>query len=133
MGSPFSQVDLRLLKKYDRPGPRYTSYPTAPLFSSSFTNKDFRREIVDTNGPGSSGDISLYFHFPFCDTLCYFCGCTMVVSRDRKRIEEYNHFLKKEIALVAPMLAEDRRVVQVHWGGGGDQRDGGDHPDLFPS
>ena len=118
MGSPFSQVDLRLLKKYDRPGPRYTSYPTAPLFSSSFTNKDFRREIVDTNGPGSSGDISLYFHFPFCDTLCYFCGCTMVVSRDRKRIEEYNHFLKKEIALVAPMLAEDRRVVQVHWGGG---------------
>jgi len=63
MGSPFSQVDLRLLKKYDRPGPRYTSYPTAPLFSNSFTNRDFRREIVDTNGPGSSGISPFIFIF----------------------------------------------------------------------
>lgn len=118
MESPFSQVDLRLLRKYDRPGPRYTSYPTAPLFSPSFTAGDFRDEIAATNTPGTTGDVSLYFHFPFCDTLCYFCGCTMQVTRDRTRIAEYNRALNREIGLVAPMIAPGRRVVQVHWGGG---------------
>ncbi|HUI11714.1 MAG TPA: oxygen-independent coproporphyrinogen III oxidase [Bacteroidota bacterium] len=118
MESSFSNVDLGLLKKYDRPGPRYTSYPTAPLFSPSFTAEDFRAEIASTNGPGETGDVSLYFHFPFCDTLCYFCGCTMIVTRDRNRIAEYNAYLKKEIAQIAPLIAPGRRVVQVHWGGG---------------
>ncbi len=64
-------------------------------------------------------DLSLYFHFPFCDTLCYFCGCTMLVTRDRQRIEEYNGYLKrKRSTLVAALIAPGRRVVQVHWGGG---------------
>jgi oxygen-independent coproporphyrinogen-3 oxidase len=118
MGSQFSHIDLGLLKKYDRPGPRYTSYPTAPLFSADFTAADFADEIGVTNSPGTNTDISLYFHFPFCDTLCYFCGCTMLVTRDRARIETYNSYLKREIALIAPHLAPDRKVVQVHWGGG---------------
>jgi oxygen-independent coproporphyrinogen-3 oxidase len=118
MASPFSNVDLQLLRKYDRPGPRYTSYPTAPLFSAAFTPDDYRREIVATNHAGASGEVSLYFHFPFCDTLCYFCGCTMLITRDRDRIEEYNRYLRKEIDAIAPMIAPDRRVVQVHWGGG---------------
>ena len=118
MSSPFLQVDVGLLKKYDRPGPRYTSYPTAPLFNPSFTAGDFKRAIVDTNTPGSQSDLSLYFHFPFCDTLCYFCGCTMMVTRDRGRIEEYIRYLKKEIDLVAPLIAPSRRVTQLHWGGG---------------
>jgi len=118
MSTPFSTVDLRLLRKYDRPGPRYTSYPTAPLFSGAFGPVDFHREIAATNTRGTTGDVSLYFHFPFCDTLCYFCGCTMLITRDRHRIEEYNAYLRKEIDAVAPMLAPGRRVVQVHWGGG---------------
>ena len=118
MSTPFSNVDLRLLKKYDRPGPRYTSYPTAPLFNSGFTAADFRNEIAVTNTPRASGDVSLYFHFPFCDTLCYFCGCTMLITRDRHRIEEYNGYLRKEIDAIAPMIASSRKVVQVHWGGG---------------
>lgn len=118
MGSPFSQLDFDLLKKYDRPGPRYTSYPTAPVFSSAFTADDYRREILATNGPGTDIDLSLYFHFPFCDTLCYFCGCTMLVTRDRKRISEYLDYLRREIDMVAPSLAGNRRVVQLHWGGG---------------
>jgi oxygen-independent coproporphyrinogen-3 oxidase len=118
MGTPFSIVDLQLLRKYDRPGPRYTSYPTAPLFSAAFTADDFRREIGSTNLAGTTGDVSLYFHFPFCDTLCYFCGCTMLITRDRNRIEEYNRYLRKEIDAIAPMIATGRRVVQVHWGGG---------------
>ncbi|HXX64219.1 MAG TPA: oxygen-independent coproporphyrinogen III oxidase [Bacteroidota bacterium] len=134
MDSTFSNVDIGLLKKYDRPGPRYTSYPTAPVFSNAFGPGDFEREIGTTNGPGADSEISLYFHFPFCDTLCYFCGCTMIVTRDRGRIEEYNQYLKKEIDRVAPMIAPSRPVVQVHWGGGTpthllpDQiRDMGDH------
>jgi oxygen-independent coproporphyrinogen III oxidase len=118
MGSQFSHIDLGLLKKYDRPGPRYTSYPTAPLFSNAFTAADFSAEIRSTNTPGIRTDISLYFHFPFCDTLCYFCGCTMLVTRDRERIETYLTYLKREIDLVAPHLAPDRKVVQIHWGGG---------------
>jgi oxygen-independent coproporphyrinogen-3 oxidase len=118
MSSPFSTIDLRLLKKYDRPGPRYTSYPTAPLFSPAFTAEDFRAEIEATNGDGDAGDLSLYFHFPFCDTLCYFCGCTMMVTRSRPRIAEYLDYLRKEMAFVAARLAPSRRVVQLHWGGG---------------
>ena len=118
MGSPFSHIDLDLLRKYDRPGPRYTSYPTAPLFSPSFTAEDFSREIRATNGPDASSDVSLYFHFPFCDTLCYFCGCTMLVTRDRNRIDEYVQYLKKEVDMVAGMMAPRRKVTQLHWGGG---------------
>jgi oxygen-independent coproporphyrinogen III oxidase len=118
MGNDFANIDVGLLKKYDRPGPRYTSYPTAPLFSPEFTPTDFKQEIIATNGPDASPDLSLYFHFPFCDTLCYFCGCTMLVTRDRKRIEEYNSYLQKELALVAPSIASHRQVSQLHWGGG---------------
>lgn len=118
MDNLFSHVDLGLLKKYDRPGPRYTSYPTAPMFTTAFDADDYRRELLNTNGPDSHSDISLYFHFPFCDTLCYFCGCTMMVTRDRKRIAEYLKYVKKEIDIIAPMIADGRKVTQVHWGGG---------------
>ena len=118
MPSQFSHVDLGLLRKYDRPGPRYTSYPTAPLFSSSFTAEEYKQEILATNTPDASSDISLYFHFPFCDTLCYFCGCTMMVTRDRTRIAEYIGYLKREIDMVAPHLSKNRKVTQIHWGGG---------------
>ena len=112
------KIDLNILKKYDRPGPRYTSYPPAPVFSSDFTNTEFTQAILETNGPDAASDISLYFHFPFCDTLCYFCGCTMLVTRGRSRIEEYNAYLKKEIDIVSPLIAPNRKVTQVHWGGG---------------
>ncbi len=118
MRCPFSQVDIGLLRKYDRPGPRYTSYPTAPMFTALFTADDYYREILATNGPDARSDLSLYFHFPFCDTLCYFCGCTMMVTRDRARIAEYLRHLKKEIDLIAPLIATGRRVTQIHWGGG---------------
>ncbi|MCB0834543.1 MAG: oxygen-independent coproporphyrinogen III oxidase [Bacteroidetes bacterium] len=114
----FEFIDLDLLKKYDRPGPRYTSYPTAPLFSSDFGADQYLQEILDTNTKESKRDLSLYFHFPFCDTLCYFCGCTMLVTSKRDRISEYNVYLKKEIERVAAHIAKHRKVVQLHWGGG---------------
>jgi len=113
-----TNIDVSLLKKYDKPGPRYTSYPTAPLFSPEFNAQHYRDALQNSNGMDAHSDISLYLHFPFCDTLCYFCGCTMLVTRDRRRIDEYLLYLKKEIDLLAHALGDGRRVVQLHWGGG---------------
>ncbi|MCX7874719.1 MAG: oxygen-independent coproporphyrinogen III oxidase [Melioribacteraceae bacterium] len=111
-------INLDLIKKYDRPGPRYTSYPTAPQFNNSFTSEKFLDEIIRTNNEINPPDLSLYFHIPYCDTLCYFCGCNMIVSRNRDRIKEYTNNLKNEIDLLRYYLKEDRKVVQLHWGGG---------------
>ena len=114
----FEYIDVEVLRKVDKPGPRYTSYPTAPLFTTEFTWKDFLEEIKRTNQNDSKADLSLYLHLPFCDTLCYFCGCTMIVTRSRERIKEYNEYLKREINLVKENLSDDRVVTQLHWGGG---------------
>ncbi len=84
------KIDWDLIKKYDKPGPRYTSYPPAPHFNDSFTHEDFLKEIEITNLKDDAPDLSLYFHLPFCDTLCYFCGCNMIPTRKRDRISRYN-------------------------------------------
>ncbi|MGD8782127.1 MAG: oxygen-independent coproporphyrinogen III oxidase [Ignavibacteria bacterium] len=112
------EINLDLIKKYDRPGPRYTSYPTAPHFNESFTNENFLDEIIRTNNEKNAPDLSLYFHIPFCDTLCYFCGCNMIISRNRERIRKYINYVKNEIDLLRTYLKPGRKVVQVHWGGG---------------
>jgi len=114
----FKEIDIDVLKKFNQPGPRYTSYPTAPLFSPGFTAEDFKNEIINTNTDTNSSDLSLYFHFPFCESLCYFCGCNMMVSRDRRMIREYNEYLKKDIDLIAPFVSKSRKVSQMHFGGG---------------
>lgn len=111
-------VDIDMLKKYDRPGPRYTSYPTAPYFHEGVGSKEFTDHIRRDDRNKSGEDISLYFHLPFCDTLCYFCGCNMLVTRNRERIETYIEYLEKEMALLRPLINTDRRVRQLHWGGG---------------
>jgi oxygen-independent coproporphyrinogen III oxidase len=113
-----ADIDLALIKKYDRPGPRYTSYPTAPHFQESFTRKDFLEEMIRTNQGKELPDLSLYFHLPFCDTLCYFCGCNMILTRNRTRIKNYLQYLKKEMDLIAPRLSSGRKASQLHWGGG---------------
>jgi len=114
----FKDIDIDVLKKYDKPGPRYTSYPTAPVFSTSFGKAEYKDEIIRTNSEDDAPDLSLYFHFPFCDTLCYFCGCTMLVTHDRKRITDYNKYIKKELDITAPLISQKRKVAQLHWGGG---------------
>lgn len=114
----FDRIDTELLKKYSRPGPRYTSYPTAPVFSTDFTTADYVEEIRRTNAAENPPPLSLYFHIPFCDTLCYFCGCNMMVTRDRKKINTYVQYVKKELDLIRPMIRADREVVQIAWGGG---------------
>ncbi len=112
------EIDLKKFKKYDKPGPRYTSYPTAPQFSESFTHTDYMDEIVKTNYGENLPDLSLYFHIPYCDTLCYFCGCNMLITRNRERIKEYIRYVQKEIDIVRAYLLSDRKVAQHHWGGG---------------
>ena len=112
------QIDLDLVKKYDKPGPRYTSYPTAPHFNESFTSQNYLDEIIKTNYGDKLPDLSLYYHLPYCDTLCYFCGCNMLITRNRDRVKEYISYVKKEIDLLRTYLLPDRKVSQLHWGGG---------------
>src|SRR5512143_1887670 len=107
-----------LIRKYDTAGPRYTSYPPAPVFSRELTGDWFRRAIAEREASTPTNDLSLYFHVPFCDTLCYFCGCTTVITRNRRTIDDYVGYLKREIGLLAPQLNPRRSVVQLHWGGG---------------
>lgn len=116
--SQFNKIDINVLKKYDKPGPRYTSYPTAPVFTDRFGPEDYRNEIIETNKESNAPDLSLYFHFPFCDTLCYFCGCTMLITHDKHRISEYNDIIKSELDLAVPLISKKRKVQQLHWGGG---------------
>jgi oxygen-independent coproporphyrinogen III oxidase len=112
------KIDLELLKRFNRPGPRYTSYPTAPMFSDEFTDEDMIAEIDVTNPTKNEADISIYAHFPFCEKLCYFCGCNMRVSRDRELIAKYNEYLKREIAMIGRRISPSRKISQMHWGGG---------------
>lgn len=113
----FGEIDIELLKRFNQPGPRYTSYPTAPMFSSEFTAADFEREIVESNQDNTS-PLSLYFHFPYCEKLCYFCGCNMMVTHNRDAIKKYNDYLKREIERLLPEISPNRKVEQMHWGGG---------------
>jgi oxygen-independent coproporphyrinogen-3 oxidase len=112
------KMDLDKFKKYDKPGPRYTSYPTAPHFTEEFTREKYLDEIVKTNYGEGLPDLSLYFHLPYCDTLCYFCGCNMIITRNRDRVKEYIKYIKNEVDLLRPYLLPDRQVSQLHWGGG---------------
>jgi oxygen-independent coproporphyrinogen III oxidase len=112
------EVDLTKFKKYDKPGPRYTSYPTAPQFSETFKSEQFLNEIIKTNYGENLPDLSLYLHLPYCDTLCYFCGCNMIITRNRGRVGSYVDYIKKEMDLMRGYLLTDRKVTQLHWGGG---------------
>lgn len=109
-----SAFDVSALRKYDVAGPRYTSYPTAPMFNDSYTGADW---LVDLGRRDPERGVSLYVHLPYCDTLCYFCGCNMKVSNDREAVASYLDLLEDEIAALAPRL-EGVPVRQLHWGGG---------------
>lgn len=111
-------VDIDLLKKYDKAGPRYTSYPTAPYFHEGITESDYITHTEKDNSDIQERDLSLYFHIPFCDTLCYFCGCNMMVTRNQNKIEQYIDYLEKEIQLLKQHIDSDRKVRQLHFGGG---------------
>jgi oxygen-independent coproporphyrinogen-3 oxidase len=117
--SIFSQPlewDDYIIHRYDMAGPRYTSYPTAPQFKESFSQSALFRAIVRSNL--ADRPLSLYFHIPFCETLCYYCGCNKVVTNNKNRSFAYIQRMIQELSLYADMFAPDKEVRQLHWGGG---------------
>ena len=112
---PDVTFDEQLIARYDRPGPRYTSYPTAVQFSDAYGIDDYQRNVAISNASGKA--LSLYFHLPFCSTICYYCACNKVVTRDRSKAIPYLEHLHREMAMQAALF-DDRPVNQLHWGGG---------------
>jgi len=110
--------DTDLLARYDVSGPRYTSYPTAPQFSENFDEQAYRNTIAESNGDFLARPLSIYIHIPFCNTVCYYCGCNKIVTKDRDKAIDYLAHLHKEIAMQAEMFDGDRTVKQIHLGGG---------------
>jgi oxygen-independent coproporphyrinogen-3 oxidase len=111
-------VDLDLLRKYSRPAPGTGTGRIAPHFHTGFGPEDLRREILATDSAPDPPDLSLYLHVPFCRSLCTYCGCTVVVSQDEAQIADYLDDLLREIDLLAELVSDHRRTVQVQWGGG---------------
>lgn len=108
---------LALIKAYDRPGPRYTSYPTAVEFHAGFTDGDYRARLAVAAAAAPS-PLSLYVHLPFCEERCTFCGCSVIITRKREVAERYLTYVERELALLAGALGGRRRLAQYHWGGG---------------
>ena len=110
--------DLDLINRYDKTGPRYTSYPTAVQFTEVFGAKDYRVWAKESNDDPLPAPLSLYLHIPFCNTICYYCACNKIVTKDYSKAEAYVQLLMKEIQLQAALFDRDRPVLQMHWGGG---------------
>ena len=111
-------IDPVLIRKYDMSGPRYTSYPTADRFVEAFDEADLRQWLARRNVGGIGLPLSVYVHLPFCDTVCYYCACNKIATRDRSKSAKYIKYLEKEMALVAPLLGASRELCRLHWGGG---------------
>ncbi|MFC2572457.1 MAG: oxygen-independent coproporphyrinogen III oxidase [Campylobacter sp.] len=108
-------IDFDAYVKYSRPGPRYTSYPTAPEFSDKFSYEDYLRELKTRD---ASRPLSLYLHLPFCRSACYFCGCNVIYTSKEDRKTRYMEYLQKELDLLAANLDTSAPVLQMHFGGG---------------
>jgi oxygen-independent coproporphyrinogen-3 oxidase len=109
-------VSEEFLARYNRPGPRYTSYPTAPVWTAEFGAKEFEQAIAAADQKCSP--VSLYMHLPFCESLCLFCACNVVIQKDKSVAPPYLAILKREIDRVASGVSRSRQVTQFHWGGG---------------
>jgi oxygen-independent coproporphyrinogen-3 oxidase len=112
------EFDAQVLRRYDRPGPRYTSYPTAPQFGPHFNSDMLRSYIRQSNAEPIPRDLSVYVHVPFCSSPCFYCGCNRVITRDSRKGTAYVERLTREIEMLAPLFDRDREIVQLHFGGG---------------
>lgn len=110
-------VPLELLRKYDRPGPRYTSYPTAPMWQNDIGVETYANALIEA-GTKQDTPIALYVHIPFCERRCFYCGCTTCIVKHRDGVGDYLEFLETEIATTADKLGKRRLVSQLHFGGG---------------
>ncbi|QDF28928.1 oxygen-independent coproporphyrinogen III oxidase [Halarcobacter anaerophilus] len=108
-------IDFKKFEKYSRPGPRYTSYPTAPEFTEEFTQEDLKKYYKNQSDDRT---LSLYIHLPFCRSACYFCGCNVIFTSKEDKKVRYLEYLKKELALLKDALNTNRTVTQMHFGGG---------------
>ena len=115
---PALEIDLDLIRRFDSRGPRYTSYPTADRFVEAFDAEAYQSWLARRNIGGIVRPLALYLHLPFCSTLCFYCGCNKIVTRDRSKGETYLKYLEEETALQASLLGGDTKVRQMHWGGG---------------
>ena len=109
--------DPASIRKYDGFGPRYTSYPTADRFTEVIGAEQFAHALLSRE-IGSAQPLSVYVHLPFCDTICYYCACNKVTTRDHGRSGKYLRYLAKEIEIVAGLVDSTSPVTQLHWGGG---------------
>jgi oxygen-independent coproporphyrinogen-3 oxidase len=110
--------DGDLVRRLDRPGPRYTSYPTANHFSESFDEEVYRYCVYQEQHIQQPRDLSLYFHIPFCAHLCFYCACNKIVTRNRSKASTYLDYLIRELDLQRRLFPVGTRVRQLHWGGG---------------
>src|SRR5678815_670855 len=108
--------DLDLVRKYNVAGPRYTSYPPATQYTDQVRWPGLVDEILANNQ--TERDLSLYFHIPFCHSLCWYCGCTTVITTQQDQSANYLSYLKKELRQLAAVINPRRKLVQLHWGGG---------------
>ena len=111
------KITTQFLDKYNKPGPRYTSYPPATSFHNQFTASEYIPALIQSNGE-QPRDISIYIHIPFCPQLCFFCGCNTSAFESAAKIQRYINCVLKEIDTVAQHLDKTRQVTQIHWGGG---------------
>ncbi len=109
------KFDKSLIYKYAKPAPRYTSYPTAQEFKT-IDEKEWKEKLIKSNERKTP--LSLYFHIPFCESGCYFCGCNVIITKRKESVEPYLEYLTKEMDIVSSLLDNERNVVQLHWGGG---------------
>ena len=107
-----------LIRRYDKAGPRYTSYPTAVQFHDGFGEQQYRKWAQYSNEHAVAQPLSLYFHLPFCATVCYYCACNKIITKNRARAVPYLEHLHREIALQGALFNNERKVEQLHWGGG---------------
>src|SRR5713101_8132538 len=110
------EISEAFLEKYNRPGPRYTSYPTAPVWQDNFGPDDLEQYCATANAARTP--VSLYMHLPFCESLCLFCACNVVINKDHSVAPPYIEILEREIERVSRFVSRERPVVQFHWGGG---------------
>jgi oxygen-independent coproporphyrinogen-3 oxidase len=110
------KFDLDLINRYNKSGPRYTSYPTALELHEGFGDAEYRQQIAKSNAVG--GPLSLYFHIPFCDTVCFYCACNKIITKNRAHAVPYLDSLVSEIAMQGDLFDKNRVVNQLHWGGG---------------
>ena len=115
-----SMMSTELLRRFDVPGPRYTSYPTADRFVEAFSSTDYVQALAQRRADALLGarPLSLYVHLPFCEQLCYFCACNKIVTRDKGRAANYLGWLARELDLVLGSLGAGQNLSQLHWGGG---------------